>query len=385
MGTTKNIEMREYNRSDYNLLLPKTDSYTKEETLANYTKNLLKLTESAVPNDAFLALFFGVDAYVYRVRVQFPDGTPVSNSTISGLSAVTGQTLTTGDDGIVLGKSTSASVTINCTSPYIDIKAPDSKNVIATEKITDVIFVLSYNIDVIQVASSRVLDNISPFAKSVDVTAIGGGGGGGGARSYQNSPRVYAALGGGGGGGYATTRLSVALSTERKITVVIGAGGTSEPNQNGTIGGNTTVTIGNTTVSATGGNGGYVYTGESSGMANQNLGEGGTGNGNGGKGGSSGSSSTSHIFNDTSLGLAGGGGGGGGGLQNASTSPVGGAPNGGSGVIYNQDPLNENIGKAFGGGGGGGSVRNSAYGLMANAGASGGDGGVYLRFNFDAA
>ena len=372
--------------------LTRADQPTQEGTplnkaslLKDATASLLGLGTSAVPDDAFLALAIGVGAYGFRVKVQLPDGAPVAGANVTGITALPGASLTTNSDGIVVGSSSAASVTIGVTSPFVDLKAPDSQNVTATGTLTDVTFVLSYNTDVIQVTSSRVLDNISPFAKSVDVTAIGGGGGGGGARSYQNSPRVYAALGGGGGGGYATTRLSIALSTGSKITVVVGAGGTSAPDQNGTAGGKTTVTIGNTTVSAAGGNGGYLYTGEDFGGPNQNLGEGGAGNGNGGKGGSPGGSSTSRIFNDTSLGLAGGGGGGGGGLQNESTSPAGGAPNGGSGVKYNQDPLNENIGKAFGGGGGGGSVRNGAYGLMANAGASGGAGGVYLRFNFDAA
>ena len=357
----------------------------KASLLKDSTAALLGLGTSAVPDDAFLALAIGVGTYGFRVKVQLPDGTPVAGANVTGITALPGASLTTNSDGIVVGSSSAASVTIGVSSPFVDLKAPDSQNVTATGTLTDVTFVLSYNTDVIQVTSSRVIDNISPFAKSVDVTAIGGGGGGGGARSYQNSPRVYAALGGGGGGGYATTRLSIALSTGSKITLVVGAGGTSAANQSGTAGGKTTVTIGNTTVSAAGGSGGYLYTGEDFGNADLNLGEGGAGNGNGGKGGSPGSPSTARIFNDTSLDLAGGGGGGGGGLKSTSTSPAGGAPNGGSGVKYRSDPLNENIGRAFGGGGGGGSVYTNASGDQANAGAAGGAGGVYLRFNFDAA
>lgn len=354
----------------------------KASLLKDTTASLLGLGTSAVPDDAFLALAIGVGNYGFRVKVQLPDGTPVAGANVTGITALPGASLTTNSDGIVVGSSSDASVTIGVTSPFVDLKAPDSKNVTAAGTLTDVTFVLSYNTDVIQVTSSRVIDNISPFAKSVDVTAIGGGGGGGGARSHQYSPLVYAALGGGGGGGYATTRLSVALSTGSKITVVVGAGGTSAANQSGTAGGKTTVTIGNTTVSAAGGSGGHLYTGEDFGGPDQNLGEGGAGNGNGGKGGSPGSPSTARIFNDTSLGLAGGGGGGGGGLKSTSTSPAGGAPKGGSGVKYRNDPIAENAGKAFGGGGGGGSVYTNASGDQANAGAAGGAGGVYLRFHF---
>lgn len=371
--------------------LTRADQPTQEGTplnkaslLKDATASLLGLGTSAVPDDAFLALAIGVGTYGFRVKVQLPDGTPVAGANVTGITALPGASLTTNSDGIVVGSSSTASVTIGVTSPFADLKAPDSKNVTAAGTLTDVTFVLSYNTDVIRVTSSRVIDNFSPFAKSVDVTAIGGGGGGGGARSYQNSPRVYAALGGGGGGGYAETRLSVALSTGSKITVVVGAGGTSAGDQSGTAGGKTTVTIGNTTVSAAGGSGGHLYTGEDFGTPNQNLGEGGTGNGNGGKGGSPGSPSTARIFNDASLGLAGGGGGGGGGLTSTSspTSPAGGAPNGGSGVKYKNDPIAENAGKAFGGGGGGGTVSPGAYGDRGLSGAAGGAGGVYLRFHF---
>ena len=392
MGTTKNIEMREYNRSDYNLLLPKTDSYTKEETLASYTKNLLKLTSSAVPDDAFLALFLGVDQYLYRVRVQFSDGTPVSNSTISGLSAVTGQTLTTGDDGIVLGKSTSASVTINCTSPYIDQKPPTAQTITKIGIITDVTLTLENVTNMLTISSSKTV-KISPLAKTVDVTAVGGGGGGGGGISNSYG-------GGGGGGGYITTELAVDLSKTTQISILVGAGGVGAITDEypradywheASDGGNTTVQLSSKIITASGGKKGEskVYNDPAPYVAAK----GGAGNGSGGGGSlnlneyksfaSDGKNASGYIFNDTSLGIAGGGGGGGGGYISPSYSSVGakgGTPNGGTGAC--QSDTDASSGGSFGGGGGGTDCKLNA---ATRYGGNGGDGGVYLHFHFDVA
>lgn len=383
MGTTKNIEMREYNRSDYNLLLPKTDSYTKEETLANYTKNLLKLTESAVPDDAFLALFLGADAYAYRVRVQLSDGTPVSGSTISGLSAVTGQTLTTGDDGIVLGKSTSESVTINCTSPYIDQKPPAAQTFTKTGKITDVTLTLENVTDMITVTSSKT-PKVSPMAKTVDVTAVGGGGGGGsGTIRYSNSN--YG--GAGGGGGYVSTSLNVPISVN-EINITIGAGGKSgrpaennKPGGNGSQGGISTISLGEIVVSANGGGGGE---GAQITRTPPPVAQGGDGNGKGGQGAwdtqppntaTAGGNGTKYIFDDSSLGLAGGGGGGGGQEEYGDKVCAGGNPGGASGAKYAGGSANAGEAKLGGGGGG----RTGFMGAASN----GGNGVAYLRFHFD--
>lgn len=388
MGTTKNIEMREYNRSDYNLLLPKTDSYTKEETLASYTKNLLKLTSSAVPDDAFLALFLGVDQYLYRVRVQLSDGTPVSGSTISGLSVVTGQTLTTGDDGIVLGKSTSESVTINCTSPYIDQKPPTAQTFAKTGTITDVTLTLENVTDMLRIISSNTV-KISPMAKTLDVTAVGGGGGGG---SGYNRGEAGSIGGSGGGGGYAKTVLEAPVK-EGNVTITIGSGGaasdrtTPTETSTGGTGGKTTVKFGDVTIcEANGGNGGISapYNTE------RPIPSGGAGNGVGGRGsggrtydsyvGGPGTNGNKYIFDDTSLGRAGGGGGGGGtgyARKSYENNNMGGAPNGGRGQTRGADNVPSYLaaaGKQMGGGGGGGA--------SGGFGAAGGAGGVYLRFHF---
>ena len=345
MGTTKNIEMREYNRSDYNLLIPKTDSYTKEKTLSSYTKTLLKLSSSAVPDDAFLALFLGVDSHLYRVKVQLSDGTPVSGSIISGLSAVAGQTLTTGDDGMVVGKSTNTSVTIDCTSPYIDQKAPDSQSVSSTGTINDVTLTLSNNTEMQTINSSKTA-RISPLAKTLDITAVGGGGGGGGKLNHHDDRFAYTHAGGG-GGGYAETITAHLLSNNKKIDIIVGSGGNagtyvfseSDSGLYGGTGGTTTVKIDDAVVcTANGGKGGR------GGNHSYTIPLGGDGNGAGGSGGyyttgddpikpTSGIAGSKYIFNEQGLGLAGGGGGGGGGAEyDEKDVNAGGAPNGGNGL-----------------------------------------------------
>ena len=130
--------------------LTRADQPTQEGTplnkaslLKDSTAALLGLPKTAVPDDAFVALVLGQGVYGYRVKVQLSDGTPVEGATVSGIQPLTGSTLVTGADGTVLGKSTSASVTIGCISPYIDQKAPASQSIASTGTITDVMLTTS--------------------------------------------------------------------------------------------------------------------------------------------------------------------------------------------------------------------------------------------------
>lgn len=384
MVTNKNITMKQFNGVDYDTLYPKTiasqidDVYSKSETLSNSTQSIMGLGNDATPDDAFLALFIGVGTYGYRVKIQLADGTPVEGSTVSGINAFTGSTLVSGADGIVFGKSTSKTVTISCTSPYIDQAAPASQSVTATGTITDVTLTLTSIIDMITVTSSKTT-KVSPMAKTMDVTAVGGGGGGGGGCSNGS----YEQSGSGGGGGYVSSKINVESVAKAAIKITVGGfgsgGATSGSSASfGGPGGTTSVTLNDATlVTASGGGGGkngYQKSWPS-------LISGGTGNGNGGNGISrsgaycNGGAGFGYIFNDSSLGLAGGGGGGGGGLETASNA--GGTPNGGNGVRGTSSGTIETAGtagKIFGGGGGGGYYTSSGY--------SGGGGGVYLRFHF---
>lgn len=387
MATNKNITMKQFNGVDYDTLYPKTiasqvdDVYSKSETLSNSTQSIMGLGNDATPDDAFLALFIGAGTYGYRVKIQLADGTPVEGSTVSGINAFTGSTLVSGADGIVFGKTTSQTVTISCTSPYIDQAAPASQSVTATGTITDVTLTLTNITDMITVTSSKAT-KVSSMAKTMDVTAVGGGGGGGG---YNQNSR-YDGAGAGGGGGYVSTKLDV-VCADKSLRISLGSWGSGSHYADGNVaaggsGGDTSLYIDE--VLALTANGGKGGAGGSSGPT-----AGGSGNGRGGNGGryessdsgpsyaQSGSSGSGYIFNDSSLGLAGGGGGGGGFSTGGATdarAKSGGLPHGGKGGTQDGTPSGAD-GAAPGGGGGG------AGGINGNGG-DGGSGRMYLRFHF---
>ncbi len=182
----------------YNELYPKTDAWTKDETLSAQVATMFGLSDNYKPNDAFLVLYVGIGKYAYRVKVQFSDGSPVAGSTVSGINAIPGKTLITGDDGVVLGVSDSPTVNIGCTSPYIDQKTPDIQSIISTGIVTNVTLVLKNETDLITITSSQTINRsqISKFAKDFDLAGVNGGqngvhgsagntGGAGGASGYS--------------------------------------------------------------------------------------------------------------------------------------------------------------------------------------------------------
>lgn len=364
--------------------LTRADQPTQEGTplnkaslLKDYTCGLLGLSSAAVPDDALLALLIGVGYYGYRVKVQLADGSPVEGATVSGISALPGSSLVTGADGIAVGRSSSASVTINCTSPYIDQKAPAAQVVTKTGTITDVTLTLTNIVDAIKITKSGKF-SFSQNAISVDLYGIGGGGGGAGAGDADSI--AYNGKGGnGGGGGHAINVLQHPLSAKRNLSVVIGSGGSGglgggKPGGNG---GTTQVQIDSATILTAAGGTGATKAAIGTGGADGGLGL--------DDGANPGSDDNTYLFNDTSLGIvAGGGGGGGCGYNTSSTYRVrGGSPNGGAGgvcglsVSYEGSDVNGEDGKMGGGGGGGGT-----HGTGVDAGGAGGAGGVYLRFHF---
>lgn len=355
--------------------LTRADQPTQEGTplnkaslLKDTTAALLGLGTDAVPDDAFVALVFGQGVYGYRVRVQLADGTPVEGATVSGIQPLTGSTLVTGADGTVLGKSASASVTIGCTSPYIDQKAPAAQTVTKTGTITDVTLTLENVTDMLTISSSKTA-KISSMAKTVDIFASGGGGGGCGG------------LNAGGGGGYASNKLNEPISGDTDLKIAIGAGGNggTASSLNGGNGGETTVSLNNVTaLTASGGFGGTTT------AAGAGNGYGGTKGDNGI--GANGSPASVSVFNDSSIGIKTGGGGGGGSSSYISdgSHSYGGTPNGGiGGYVHHKTDADYTYSGGNGGIGGGGGGGCSYY--QVRNGGNGGPGIVYLRFHFDAA
>lgn len=352
----------------------------KSALLKDSTAYILGLPDTAVPDDVFLALIIGVGTYGYRIKIQLADGSPVEGAVVSGLEALTGSTLVSGADGIVLGKSTSQTVTIECTSPYIDQAAPASQNITATGTITDVTLTLSAITSMITVTSSKNT-KVSHMAKTADICLVGGGGGGGG---YGNEGKHV--NGSGGGGGYVQTYLSRVL-TNNNMQIIIGAGGSGgEFKSDGGDGGATQIIIqNNENMIANGGKAGLAAFKYDSDVL------GGVGNGNGGgtyyaSGFNEydqlpGGKGSGYIFDDISLGYAGGGGGGAG-YAGGSTSTYhnpGGSPYGGHGAYYDGSSSGSSGRQASSGTGAGAGGGGGVYGLY---GAKGGDGCAYFRFHF---
>lgn len=228
MGTTKNIEMREYNRSDYNLLLPKTNSYTKEETLTSYTKSLANLPDDATPDDVFLALIVGLGNKAYRVKVIYPNGLPAVGYTVTGLTALPNFNLITNNQGIVIGKSSLSSPTIRVSKKYDDVNA-FSSSFSSVGTITDIIITLSWNETAFTVSETKTITPLlSPFATNLVFLMVGRGGTGG---IVTNSNNGYFSSGnstfggrGGGGGGY-YEQGSYPLKDIEQLVFTVGNGG----------------------------------------------------------------------------------------------------------------------------------------------------------------
>lgn len=276
-------------------------------TLKSYTKQLLSLPDSAIPDDAFMALVVGTDSRAYRVAVKYPNNTPAVGFTISGLSAIPNASLVTNKDGIAMGKSTDTTVSITVEKKYDDILAK-TVSVTSTGTITDVTIILEYDRTNKTVRSSGKLHtNVSSLCTGIEYVLVAGGGSGGYSLLSYGIYGVPFAGGSGGGGGNAV-KDTLQFAPNADINIVIGAGGPEPPVISGNIygdrqptqgskGGDSKLLLGSTILkSVTGGGGGsyvtdpsiktitvdgYAHTGT---IQTYEPTAGGQGNGNGGSG-----------------------------------------------------------------------------------------------------
>lgn len=363
----------------------------KENLLQDATCSILGIPDSSVPNDAFAKLALGIGKYGYAITVIAPDGTPIPGATISGAQTPAGGTPVTDDYGLAVIVSTEQSVSITVQSDlYIDLEPEIDVEIESTGIVTPYAVTMPYVNGAVRVETSGIYTHTAAVS-SIDASAVGAGGGGGGAGVYlRTSNYTYFSGANGGGGGYAANQTGLVPSEDQTISVLIGAGGdggtaiqygVTRPTagEKGGDGGTTSISIGNTTVSAPGGTGG------DGGPDSESYGQATPGNGTGGIGSTglpaqSGTDGTQSAFDDPSIFEAGGGGGGGRGGQ-SSTSPTpsngasGGQPNGGRGQGWG-DGKEPQPGNKSGGGGGGGYSRGAAT----SNGASGGDGLAFFIF-----
>lgn len=190
--------------------------------LKSYTKGLLGLSESSGPDDAFTALAIGSGYYAYRVKVQLSDGTPVEGAVVSGIEALAGKTLTTDSSGMTMGRSTSSTVSISASSPYIDQTPPAAQNITASSIITDVTITLVNKTTYDTFTSSTTITpKFSKMCKTIDICAVGGGCNG--AKADFGVP-AYCNGGPGGAGGYSN---KIDIHAINSISIVVGSATTS--------------------------------------------------------------------------------------------------------------------------------------------------------------
>jgi len=275
--------------------------------LKSYTKQLLGLSESSGPDDAFVALIMGTDSRAYRVTVKYPNNTPAVGFTISGLSPIPNISLITDKNGIAMGKSTDTTVNITVDKKYDDILAK-TVSVTSTGTITDVTVILEYDTGNKTVRSSGKLPtNVSSLCTGIEYVLVAGGGSGGYSLQSYGIYGVPFAGGSGGGGGNAV-KDTLQFAPNADINIVIGAGGPEPPVISGNLngdrqptqgsqGGSSQLLLGTTILkSVTGGGGGsYVATPSSKQIEVNSYADlgiintyeptaGGQGNGNGGSG-----------------------------------------------------------------------------------------------------
>ena len=356
--------------------------------LADSTKEIFGLDQSATVNDVFVVLGLGAGKYGYGITLKYPDGTPAAGLKVTGVTDRLGQEITTDENGYFLAVSTATSITFSVNQGYFDINNITNKKVQSTSVVTsqDVSFEYKTFNNYVLLTSSQQLK----FSRSykLDLTAVGGGGGGAGGASQSS----YGDFGGGGGGGRVETVLDKQIAKDQSLKIDIGAGGslgsftgTSEQKYYGGTGGTTQVFIlegMQLLVSATGGNGGNGSHRNSNTSLNTASGNG-TGGGYTYQGAPTysgtphpGTAGTGFIFNDQSLGLAGGGGGGCSNINNYNNPMSGGAPHGAQGG-YARGSFDYVAATSPGVGGGGGGGGSNSNGVA--RGSVGGFGGVYLR------
>ena len=405
---SKDIEMNYKGGQEYEVIYPSITARNiisfegPNPLLTASTAAIYGLDETAVPDDIFVILGLGAGKYGYGITILYPDGTPASNLSVTGVTDRLGEAIITDENGYFLAVSEEQSITFSINQNYFDIQNISNKQISSTGVLTKQTIQFEYK-DIGEDGYILITDSQTiSFSKkySLDVTGVGGGGGTVGASSAQITS--YGFLSAGGGGGFVSTKLSNIVEKGDMISIVIGSGGTNTVMQGGTpagmwgggTGGATSVSQNSIQlISANGGNGGQGYLDARGNSGNVGTVNGGSGNG---KGGTSiietvytngtvenGVDATGYIFNESSLGLAGGGGGGGGPVRQTSSqsSPylngLGGAPYGARGGLFDGSRSLQLYSPTGIGGGAGGSMGNSN--VTGNPG-NGAAGGVYIRY-----
>lgn len=194
----------------------------KATLLQDATAELLGLDNSAVPNDALMALYaFSKGMAQIRVTVKDASGNPFANIPVTGLSDVLGNTpVFTNENGVAVGYSMSGSRTFS-TANILDITSVSKSVSVSAGNLYSVELVAArrnFALFESSVANLYITDSVD----TVDVSAVSGGQNGGDRASD------YSASGAGGNSGTSAIGYNINVSDGFFALTVGGSnGGTS--------------------------------------------------------------------------------------------------------------------------------------------------------------
>ena len=142
----KNIEMSVLNsEGSYDVLYPATMSNITY--LTDAVSTLFDLAEGSSLDEALIRLLVGTDGYGYIITLKYPDGTPASGLTLSGITGIDGSFPITDSNGWAFGKSNNTSVTIGMTGKnWLDVDF-SSFQIQSTGTITNYNYTIPYRDD----------------------------------------------------------------------------------------------------------------------------------------------------------------------------------------------------------------------------------------------
>lgn len=359
MSFEKVVIQQNQEDGSYLELYPKTDSFTKKETLLSTTSVSYDLPESAVPDDVFqnirvrLNLIGSGQAYLALTLLD-SSGNKRPNIKVSGF--IEGEVYSD-DNGMVKGYITANGATLKV-SGYADI-ADNSIIITANggEFVAKTLTLTSQ--DFLNITSSTSY-MFSPNVLSVDVSVGGAGGAGKAGSTNSYGDKVYG--GAGGSMGAVTIQTGIKVDSNVSYSAVIGAG------NSGAGGASSFLNV----VASGGALGGRRSGSRSTGYTSDWDGE-------------NGASGTQEIYSSMTTTTPYGGSGGGGGTRFASYSAksygIGRSPGGGKGGSYRFSGEYGKSGLGGGGGGGGAESKGGGDDKYSYEGGHGGSGVVAIRMH----
>ena len=203
----------------------------KATLLKDATAAILGLPNTAVPDDAFLALALPAGKYAISVTVKSPGGRPMSGISLSGIVTAAGSTVVTDENGVGFGFSTSSPTTITAdTSAFLDLTGTASVTLTPKEKIVNEAEIVCKRGSATKATfSASKTVKFSPDVSEYDASAIGGGENGKPGTGSQKRGTYSAAGGDGGKAGGVLNLGKQPYTYPDAISLVVGAvGGVSK-------------------------------------------------------------------------------------------------------------------------------------------------------------